>query len=383
MKATVAVCLCVLLGVEALPARADFKYSDTARITGGTLKSMMKTVGLFSKQASQAMKPMTQTHYVKGNFMRSDDAEGKVQIIDLGGRRILEIDPQKRTYTEITFEEMKAAMQRAQERAQQKQDSEVKLEGKPATDNKTDPKANINAKVTMTPGTASRQIQGLTANEMKMQIDMVIQAQQQNGQATQANANSGTITTSIDSWVAPSVPGYEELADFYQRMAKEISWVPPSNIRVDPRVTQSMDEVQKNSTALKGLPLLQYLSMTMAGQNGTGDSSADGSGSGANNSSGDSSRARSSSNDTPTNASDAMMKGLGGLFNKKKKKDEANGEQTNSQNPPPPSTPGALIEMTIEVTSFSNSALDASLFEVPAGFTRVPQNPDQVLKQNK
>ena len=380
MKAMVAVCLCVSLGAGAAPARGDFKYSDTAKITGGTLKSMMKTVGLFSKQASQAMKPMTQTHYVKGNFMRSDDAEGNVQIIDLGGRRILEIDPQKRSYTEITFEEMKAAMQRAQERAQQKQDSEVK----PATDGKTDPKANINAKVTMTPGTASRQIQGLTANEMKMHIDMVIQAQQQNGQATQANAaNSGTITTSIDSWVAPAVPGYEEIADFYQRMAKEISWVPPSNIRVDPRVTQSMDEVQKNSTALKGLPLLQYLSMTMAGQNGTGDSSADANNSGANNSSSDSSRARSSSSDTPTNASDAMMKGLGGLFNKKKKKDEAAADQSNSQNPPPPSTPGALIEMTIEVTSFSNSALDASLFEVPAGFTRVQQNPDQVLKQNK
>jgi hypothetical protein len=384
MKAMVAVCLCVSLGAGAAPARGDFKYSDTAKITGGTLKSMMKTVGLFSKQASQAMKPMTQTHYVKGNFMRSDDAEGKVQIIDLGGRRILEIDPQKRTYTEITFEEMKAAMQRAQERAQQKQDSEVKPENKAATDSKADPKANINAKVTMTPGTASRQIQGLTANEMKMQIDMVIQGQQQNGQAAQPSAaNSGTITTSIDSWVAPAVPGYEEVADFYKRMAKEISWVPPSNIRVDPRVTQSMDEVQKNSTALKGLPLLQYLSMTMAGHNGTGDSSADANSSGANGSSSDSSRTRSSSSDTPTNASDAMMKGLGGLFNKKKKKDEAAADQSNSQNPPPPSTPGALIEMTIEVTSFSNGALDASLFEVPAGFTRVQQNPDQVLKQNK
>jgi hypothetical protein len=202
MKAMVAVCLCVLLGVGASPARGDFKYSDTAKITGGTLKSMMKTVGLFSKQASQAMKPVTQRHYVPGNFMRSDEPRGKVQIIDLGGRRILEIDPQKRSY------EMKAAMQRAQERAQQK-DSEVKPESKPASDSKAD-------------------------------------------------ANN----------------------------------------------------------------------------------------SGANGSSSDSSRTRASSSDTPTDASDAMMKGLGGLFNKKKK-DESAGEQSNSQNPPPPSTPGALIEMII------------------------------------
>jgi hypothetical protein len=56
--------------------------------------------------------------------------------------------------------------------------------------------------------------------------------------------------------------------------------------------------------------------------------------------------------------------------------------QQNSQNPPPPSTPGSLMEMTIEVTSFSNTQLDASLFEIPAGFTRVQENPDQVSKQN-
>jgi hypothetical protein len=41
------------------------------------------------------------------------------------------------------------------------------------------------------------------------------------------------------------------------------------------------------------------------------------------------------------------------------------------------------MEMIIEVTSFSNTALDASLFEIPTGFTRVQQNPDQILKQNK
>ena len=65
-----------------------------------------------------------------------------------------------------------------------------------------------------------------------------------------------------------------------------------------------------------------------------------------------------------------------------KKKDDAEPQQDN-QNPPPPSTPGSLMEMIIEVTSFSNTTLDASLFEIPTGFTRVQQNPDQILKQNK
>jgi hypothetical protein len=72
-----------------------------------------------------------------------------------------------------------------------------------------------------------------------------------------------------------------------------------------------------------------------------------------------------------------MTKGLGGLFGKKKKQDET--ADPNSQNPPPPSTPGSLIEMTIEVNSYSDAPLDASLFDVPAGYTRITENPDQVM----
>jgi hypothetical protein len=72
-----------------------------------------------------------------------------------------------------------------------------------------------------------------------------------------------------------------------------------------------------------------------------------------------------------------MVKGLGGLFGKKKKQDDA--ADQNSKNPPPPSTPGSLIEMTIEVNSFSDGSLDSGLFDVPAGFTRVTENPDQLI----
>src|ERR1700682_5326566 len=137
MKPMIAVVLCSLLVFGGQPARADFKYSDTSKITGGSLKSMMKTVGIFSKQASQAMKPVSTTHCVKGDGMRTDNADGRVQIIDLSGRRIIEIDPPARTYTEVTFDEMKAAMQKAQEQAQQKMDKDPKTK---------DMKTNLNAK---------------------------------------------------------------------------------------------------------------------------------------------------------------------------------------------------------------------------------------------
>src|ERR1700759_497093 len=267
MRAWIVAVLCVAMVFGTVPAaRADFKYSDSSKITGGTLKSMMKTVGIFSKQASQAMKPINTTRYIKGDRMRSDDSDGRIQIIDLAGRRIINIDPQKKTYTEITFDEMKASLDKASQQMTQQQKTETKdANGKPQ-----DVNAKVNAKVTVTPGTGSRQIQGVTTNEMKVQIDMKVKAQQQNPPPGQSGQASGTMTTVVDSWVAPTVPGYEEVTAFYQRMAKEVNWVPPSNIRIDPRVAQGMDEVQKNSSAYKGLPLLQYLSMTMVAQgNGT------------------------------------------------------------------------------------------------------------------
>jgi hypothetical protein len=361
----------LLLAPLSVPARADFKYTETAKITGGALKGAMKFAGVFNKQASEAMKPMVTTHYLKGKRLRSDDPDGKIQIIDLEGRRIINIDTQKHTYSEITFDQMKEALQNAQQQAQQQ--SQQKM----AQDTKAkDVKANVDVKFKVTPGTGTRQILGQDTNETKVQIEMDVQAQaQDSGQSSQpAGPASGTILTTMDMYVAPSVPGYEELAKFYAQMAKEINWVPPSNIHVDPRASQSLDELQKNSSNLKGFPLLQYMTMSMAAQDSSGNTAQN-----ANTSTPSSSSSSSSSNSdsTPTSISSAMTKGIGGLFSKKKKQDDT--ADQNSQNPPPPSTPGSLMEMTIEVNSFSDASLDSSLFDIPTGLTRITQNADQII----
>ena len=371
MKAINIMLSILLLAPLSVPARADFKYTETSKITGGAMKSAMKLAGVFSKQSAQAMQPIVTTHYIKGNRLRTDNPDGKIQIIDAEGRRIIEIDTQKHTYSEITFEQMKAAMQNAQQQVQKKMEQDPKAK---------DVKADVNVKFKVTPGTGTRQIMGQTTNESKVQIEMEVQAQQQgsapSGQPT--GPVSGTIVTTMDMWVAPSVTGYQELGQFYARMSKEVNWVPPSNIHVDPRASQSLDELKKNSANLKGFPLLQYMSMSMAGQqDASGNTAQNSNGPASSASSSNSSSSSSNSDSTPTSMSGAMAKGLGGLFGKKKKQDDA--ADQNSQNPPPPSTPGSLMEMTIEVNSFSDASLDSSLFDVPAGFTRVTENPDQIL----
>ena len=364
MKAINVALSILLLAPLSVPARADFKYTETSKITGGAMKGAMKFAGVFSKQASQAMQPIVTTHYLKGKRLRTDNPDGKIQIIDVEGRRIIEIDTQKRTYSEITFEQMKEAMQNAQQQAQKKMDQDPKAKVV---------KANVDVKFKVTPGTGTRQIMGQTTNESKVEIEMDMQAQaQDSAQSGQPSGPvKGTILTTMDMWVAPSVAGYQEFGQLYAGMAKDINWVPPSNIHVDPRASQSLDELQKNSANLKGFPLLQYMTMSMAGQQDSSGNAAQTSNASA------SSSSSSNSDSSPTSLSGAMTKGLGGLFGKKKKQDDT--ADQNSQNPPPPSTPGSLIEMTIEVNSYSDAPLDSSLFEVPAGYTRVTENPNQIM----
>lgn len=73
-----------------------------------------------------------------------------------------------------------------------------------------------------------------------------------------------------------------------------------------------------------------------------------------------------------------MMKGLGGLFGKKK---QNNSSSNQADAPPanPNSNPNALIEMTTQVSAFSDSSLDAGLFDVPAGYTQLQEDPMQVF----
>jgi hypothetical protein len=101
-----------------------------------------------------------------------------------------------------------------------------------------------------------------------------------------------------------------------------------------------------------------------------------------NNSRNSSNSSSSSDSSVPTSGSDAVVKGLGSLFGKKKQQQKDN--TTQSPNAPPPNPnpdPNALMEMTTYVTSFSDSPLDATLFDIPAGYAQVQQNPDQMFNR--
>src|SRR5205807_5334072 len=92
---------------------ADFQYTETSKITGGAAVGAMKFAGVFSKDARQATQGTTATISFKGNKMRREDSLGQVEIIDLDARSITNIDTKKKTYSTMTFDEMRARMEEA------------------------------------------------------------------------------------------------------------------------------------------------------------------------------------------------------------------------------------------------------------------------------
>jgi hypothetical protein len=368
--------LLLVLPMVATPALADFKYTDTSQITGGALMGMASFAAKFSKDSRAAMQPITTTHYIKGNKMRTDGSDGSIQIIDLDGRRVISVDNQNKTYSVATFDQIKAAMEKA------RADAEAKAKENPG--NKRDAQEaqqlQVTPKITVLPSGGTRVIQGQQTNETRIKMDMEMQAQNANGQPAQAaqpgQPNSITFTMTMDTFVAPSVSGYQEIGEFYRKMAKEVNWVPPSNIHVDPRMSQGMSELAKNSDALKGLPMLSYTTMAIPPQAGGNSNSQ----SASNNSSNNNSDSTDSGSSTPTSPSDAMVKGLGSLFGKKKKQQDYNAKAGTPAPPPNPNPdPNALMEMTTQVSSYSDSPLDASLFDIPAGYTQVQGDPNKML----
>ena len=381
MRITRSSCLVVILlcGLS----RADFKYTQQSKITGGTLLSMTKTLGAFSKNARQMTDPQVSTMMLKGNRLRDEHADGTVEIIDLDGRRFIRIDPAKKTYSTMTFEEFKAALERAQARAKEEQ-AKAAAKHPESADFKMIPKMQSQETG------ATRTILNLPTKELKWRLDMEIQS---NDPKVQQQMQSATMSMNSDSWIAPSVPGYDEVRQFYIRMAKELDWLPGTMgnmMGMNPQMGQAMEEFRKNSVKLQGMPLLQNVSF---GMSGTGMPQNTGAGSQAQASQPASQQQQAQEGTVPATPKEAISKSLGGMFGgfgKKKKQQDQQPQQPPAQestsasgaapaNTQPVTMSNSMMDMTIEVTSFSSSSLDPSLFDIPAGYTQVQQNPDEVF----
>jgi hypothetical protein len=317
--------LMTCLGASCVVLNAEFVYQETSQMTGGSMLAMLKMAGPF---ASKAREPNVSTHMLKGDRMVTLSKD-RASVIDLGKETITEIDFAKKTYSVMTFAEMKQAMENAMQRAQKQ----------PAGDSKVDADLKVSAKATG----QTKIVQGLEAKELV--VTMAIEG------TDKASGQSGSMTTDMDSWVAP-VPGYDEVRAFHKKMGEKMGYLFGSGMSqmamMRPDMANGFAQAGREMAKLDGMPVQTVLKMSGAA---TGD-------------------AATPAADAPASASPSRMPtSLGGLAGAlaRRKAQQSSSQQAQQDS----ASPGSLIEMTTELTSFSSGPVDESKFEVPAGFKQV------------
>ena len=365
--------------------RADFTYEQTTKMTGGAMAQMMRVAGAFSRQLRE---PVKNTVIVKGNRMVTLSADS-AHIIDLDKETITDVDFKKKTYSVLTFAQMAEAMKQA---AAKMQDATAQAQAQTADQ----PKPEMDFKMDVKDTGQSKVINGLNAKQFILTFEM-------EGTDPKTGQKASTVVTA-DTWSAPSIPGYDEVKNFYMRMGQKMAWTPGAFGMAQPQLARGMAQVSKQTAKIEGVPVLQITRMSLKGDGMDQMQAAQAAQA--------QQQQQQAQQQPPPNVSGAaqeaaagaatsaalgrlgrtggVLGGLGG-FGRGRKKQEKQPEQ--QQQPPqqqqapqgaPPSgdaTPGLLSEMTMELTSFSSGPADASKLDVPAGFKQVENEMIKALRR--
>jgi hypothetical protein len=323
--------------VAAATLPADFSYQQTSSVTGGMMASMMSVAGVFSKQARE---PVVTTVAVKGDRMVHRSATSAT-VIDLGSQTITTIDLQRKTYSVMTFDEMKQMLAQLSQRQTQNSN------------------ADMHFKVSVNDTGNTKLVAGFQAKEMVVKMET---------EATDSQSGQkGSMVITMDTWIAPSVPGYDEVRDFYRRMGEKIDWNPGGGMFMnDAGVAKGMAEVSKEVARLDGMPVLHTVTMGGAGTVPAGQ---------AGQQTAPQAQPQQQQPQQRPSIGGALGGALGGRFGLGRKKSQSDQDQQAPAAQPASSgnasAPGTLLEMTTELSSFSSGAVDDSQFTIPAGFKKV------------
>jgi len=154
------------------------------------------------------------------------------------------------------------------------------------------------------------------------------------------------------------------MREFYKKMAKELDWAPTGmgGLMNRPDIAKAMAKMAAEGEKMDGTPVQQIMRVSGTASGAAGDQPAA------------ESAPRPSLSDALGGALGGKLGGLGG-FGRKKKQDSdtaASSKDTSGDKDKQTST-ASLMEMTIEDTGFSTSAVDASLFAIPGDFKRVEE----------
>jgi hypothetical protein len=376
---------------------ADASYQETTQVTGGSMADSLKSVSFLSKSMRDMFAPMTTTTMVHGN-QKAVVGKDYTEITDLDRETITHVDTLHKTYTVVTFAQMRQAfanmpkqMEQAQQQAKEAQAQQAAQQ--PKTDLKTS--FDVSAKNTG----VTKEVNGLTAQEQVVTMQMHIT--DPNAPPTEA-VNSMTYVITTDAWIAPDPPEVKEIQDFDMRMGQKLmagvdmsAWKAQMGQNAGmaqlfggkPGSAEAMAQMGKELAKLKGTRVME---VTRMGGSGTGPGAAQNTAQTAPAAAPPSGSAVAGQVATDTAAQTAAGEAgrmgvfgsaLGssalGAFHKKKAATPppaaapADTTTTTTADGTQTTTSATLMETTTQKSNFSQETVPSTAFLVPAGFKKV------------
>jgi hypothetical protein len=400
-----------------LACYADSSYEHTTQITGGQLINTLKNIPFVGRQMKKLSEPMSEITMVHGN-QKAIVSKDYTEIWDLDKEEITHIDNVKKTYSVITFADMRKMLAELPAKMQEMQDKMKQAQSQ----QKTPPPNTLKYDFT-TDVKDTGQTQMVDKYNTRQQI-MTMKMTVTDTRDPQTNI-AYSMTTEI--WTTPDVPAeMTEVQDFDKRFAAKLMqgtdtkevMAQMQNLRTggaammstmfgaQPGAGDAFAQMGKEMAKIKGTRIIE---ITRMGGSGTGiQGQPDGQAGVAPSQSSGQSVAGQVATDTTRNTSQAaasntashvgglggvalgsaMSGALGGVFAHKKAKPAAPPPDTTTTSAAAPAqaAPGqvvttdvTLMEMTTKTHDFSSETVPGSVFQVPAGFKQVESQMQQMM----
>jgi hypothetical protein len=355
---------------------ADASYQETTQITGGSMVAPLKSMSFLSKSVGNMFAPNTTTTMVHGN-QKVVVGRDSTEITDLDRETITHIDNLHKTYSVVTFAQMRQAFENMPKQMEQAQEKAKQDQPQQPQQPKSDLKTSFDVSVKNTG--VSKDVNGLTAQEQLVTMQMHVTDPNAGPDAT----NTMTYVVTTDAWIAPDPPEVKEVQEFDKKFGMKLmagvdmsAWKSqmagqnPAMAQMfagKPGSQDAMAQMAKEMAKIQGTRVMEVTRMG-GNANGAGapQDSAQGSTPPAN-------TAPTSSTPSVGGLLGSALGGsaLGGFHRKKPAPADTNNSTTPASDGSQPASSAVLMETTTQKSNFSAASVPSSAFEVPGGYKKV------------
>jgi hypothetical protein len=293
----------------------------------------------FSGMMGAFMKATKSSTRVSGNFMRTDNGSDAT-IIDLDSEKVITLDTKKKTFSVMTFAEMKKKMESAMAAMKGQKGQSAEAQKSPEASD-----ASMKADVRVTDTGRTETIQGLACKQYLMELDMTV--------ASEKEKQSGTMTTVTETWLTKSAPGQEEVNAFYAKMAAKMGTMTLAPALMgggqgqNPQLSADMQKMADEMKKMEGHSMrnvVYFGSPEAAKKEAMGQKPEGGGGGGG---------------------------GLGAMLKKMQQQGGQN-QQEGSQGGGE-AEGGVMMKLITETTKIDTNRIDPKVFAIPEGYKQVAQ----------